>query len=318
MRSEAKSVSDRTLEIIMKKGITRLALVVAVAAATLLLGAAGATANPAKTDICHYSEEQDDYHLISVSDRSLPAHMAHGDGLPGGAVPGESDFLFDANCAQFSDYNGNGIPDVDEPQICVHVDGVLRVQNGTTTCASSQGNIAIATGADSSAVAPFGTGNRAVVEGERSTAEATAGNGNTAIVTGNDSSALAGFGDDNTATTTGNNSTTRSVLGLNNVAVVVGDGSASDAGFTGDNNDSTVIGDGSGATAGGGDNNVSLVSNVDGATAHSGFGGNNNTATATADGALASAAVTDGNVAEANAPGCVAIAHGGGEVVACV
>lgn len=54
----------------------------------------------AKVDVCHYVAGTDTYKLISVGAPALSAHLRHGDGVPGGEVPG-ADVLsvFDEDCA---------------------------------------------------------------------------------------------------------------------------------------------------------------------------------------------------------------------------
>lgn len=51
-----------------------------------------------KVDICHV-EGNGSYHLINVSTNAVPAHLAHGDGLPSGVVPGMSEgYYFTDEC----------------------------------------------------------------------------------------------------------------------------------------------------------------------------------------------------------------------------
>lgn len=56
------------------------------------------TTPPAKTSICHYDKTAGTWSRISVSSQSVAQHMKHGDGLPGGAVPGQTGNIFDASC----------------------------------------------------------------------------------------------------------------------------------------------------------------------------------------------------------------------------
>lgn len=67
-------------------------------AVVLLPATAEAKATPSKTAICHYDKTSGTWALISVSTSSVASHMKHGDGLPGGAVPGQSGNVFDASC----------------------------------------------------------------------------------------------------------------------------------------------------------------------------------------------------------------------------
>jgi len=77
----------------------------AIAAAALTIpSAAQAGSNrpptrpPAKTAICHYDKTAAMWKPITVSSQSVAQHMKHGDGLPGGAVPGQDGMVFDASC----------------------------------------------------------------------------------------------------------------------------------------------------------------------------------------------------------------------------
>lgn len=49
------------------------------------------------TEICH-KLGNGSYNLIEVSPNSVPAHERHGDGVPGGPVPGDSSLVFGADC----------------------------------------------------------------------------------------------------------------------------------------------------------------------------------------------------------------------------
>jgi hypothetical protein len=51
-----------------------------------------------KVDVCHVNG-QGLYHLINVSVNALPAHLAHGDGLPGAPVAGNPGKNFTADCS---------------------------------------------------------------------------------------------------------------------------------------------------------------------------------------------------------------------------
>jgi hypothetical protein len=51
-----------------------------------------------KVDLCHRTGNGS-FHLINVSISAEPAHLAHGDGRPGGAVPGSPGRTFGANCS---------------------------------------------------------------------------------------------------------------------------------------------------------------------------------------------------------------------------
>jgi uncharacterized repeat protein (TIGR01451 family) len=51
-----------------------------------------------KVDLCHRTGNGS-YHLINVSIDAEPAHLAHGDGRPGGPVPGQAGKTFSATCS---------------------------------------------------------------------------------------------------------------------------------------------------------------------------------------------------------------------------
>ena len=51
-----------------------------------------------KVGVCH-SEGNGTFHLVSISDKALPAHIDHGDGQPGDPVPGQSGKQFGADCS---------------------------------------------------------------------------------------------------------------------------------------------------------------------------------------------------------------------------
>ena len=59
----------------------------------------GLAVKAAKVDVCH-REGNGSFHLINVSGNALPAHLAHGDGQPGGGVPGDPNKEFDGACGQ--------------------------------------------------------------------------------------------------------------------------------------------------------------------------------------------------------------------------
>jgi len=52
---------------------------------------------PAKVDVCHV-KGNGSYHLINVSEKALPAHLAHGDGQVGGEVPDMGGYVFGEDC----------------------------------------------------------------------------------------------------------------------------------------------------------------------------------------------------------------------------
>jgi hypothetical protein len=50
-----------------------------------------------KTPVCHYDATANTYKLISIADPALDAHLAHGDAVPGDALPDNS-ARYDNNC----------------------------------------------------------------------------------------------------------------------------------------------------------------------------------------------------------------------------
>lgn len=80
----------------------RFILLACAALAVLAVGAtavsASAANDPGKTNVCH-NTGNGSFHLINVSNSAVPALLAHGDGLPGGEVPGVPGSRFDASCA---------------------------------------------------------------------------------------------------------------------------------------------------------------------------------------------------------------------------
>ncbi len=57
----------------------------------------GVTETTQKVQLCHKTGNGS-YHLIDVSVNAEAAHMAHGDGKPGGPVPGNPGHVFTATC----------------------------------------------------------------------------------------------------------------------------------------------------------------------------------------------------------------------------
>ena len=82
----------------------RLVLGAAIVALAGVLAAPSALAKPQKVDVCHAtpvgSTGEVAWHLIRVGAPAVEAHLAHGDGLPGEAVPGMDGWTFDGVCGQ--------------------------------------------------------------------------------------------------------------------------------------------------------------------------------------------------------------------------
>jgi hypothetical protein len=79
----------------MKKRLI-LSIALGLVASFLVAGLAFAE-QATKVDVCH-REGNGSYHLINISENALPAHLAHGDGLPDNPVPGMDGKKFDENC----------------------------------------------------------------------------------------------------------------------------------------------------------------------------------------------------------------------------
>jgi hypothetical protein len=77
------------------------AVMTAVLVGTMLSPAPG-FARSEKTDVCHRSTDDEtrtpEWWLLSVGGKAAAAHAAHGDGVPGGPVPGMPGYTFDASC----------------------------------------------------------------------------------------------------------------------------------------------------------------------------------------------------------------------------
>ena len=72
--------------------LVRLATVLAATSAS------AQTQPPPKVQVCHKAANGT-FHLITININAETAHMAHGDGLPGQAVPNMDGFIFGENCA---------------------------------------------------------------------------------------------------------------------------------------------------------------------------------------------------------------------------
>ncbi len=70
-------------------------VVVMLSALFLVSGAAAAPAN--KIEVCHRLGNGS-FIKININGNAFNAHKAHGDGVPGGAVPGTDDLFFTAAC----------------------------------------------------------------------------------------------------------------------------------------------------------------------------------------------------------------------------
>jgi len=218
------------------------------AAAVLLLASTLAPIVVAKANmaaLCHYNATTDSYALINVSanGKAVDAHLAHGDGVPGGDVPTRPGSAFDDGCVPIAadsdsdgildttdncpgvanpdqsdrygspsgdacedDSNGDGILDIDETSICVSIDGVeIVAARGGATCFSDP--------------SPGSEPNIAVAQGDGAWATAYAGNGNTATAYGSNPYASAYDGDNNTANADGAGAFALAAHGRHNIAI---------------------------------------------------------------------------------------------------
>ena len=83
----------------MYQRMTKLLLAGVVAALFAVIGTSGAHAASVMVDVCHI-EGNGSFALLNISDKAMPAHLRHGDALPGEGVPFEPEFEFDDNCEQ--------------------------------------------------------------------------------------------------------------------------------------------------------------------------------------------------------------------------
>lgn len=72
-------------------------ILAAVLAFTVAATYASAQTQPQKAQVCHKAGNGT-FHLITISVNAQPAHIAHGDGLPGEPVPNMDGFIFGPNC----------------------------------------------------------------------------------------------------------------------------------------------------------------------------------------------------------------------------
>jgi hypothetical protein len=216
------------------KAFRLIVLTITLFLAAVSIFTSGVSAAKAKVGVCHVMGNER-YRVISVSEKAVPAHMAHGDlglvgvdvdehcqplpadsdgdGIPDGRDncpddpnPDQSDRYGSANGdACEDDSNGDGIPDVEETHICVSIDGIEIIKKGSAACTSelrTVANIAVAHGVNAVAVAVNGDNNTATALGVNADAQAGNGDNNTATADGDGAYAEA-FDDNNTATADG-------------------------------------------------------------------------------------------------------------------
>jgi hypothetical protein len=181
-----------------------------------------------------------------------------GDGIPDStdncptiANPNQADNYGSPKGDACEDTDGDGILDVNEPDICVSVNGVVILTAGTAVCESiestgSSPNIAVGDGDQTDAFAGNGDNNTATAIGAFAIARADQGNGDTATADGEGSVTFAGNGDGNTATATGAAASASADHGNGNTATA--DGQDAHA-FAGPGNNNTAIADGDGTFA---------------------------------------------------------------------
>ena len=66
--------------------------------ASASLAGSGVEARTTKVDICHKTEAMNRFIALSVAAPAVEAHVSHGDGRPGQAVPGQPGMTFTADC----------------------------------------------------------------------------------------------------------------------------------------------------------------------------------------------------------------------------
>lgn len=77
----------------------RIAVVLAVVLVATLVVATKASQTKDLVPVCHRTPPSG-FIFLEVARPAVPAHLAHGDGLPGGRVPGNPDFIFGTMCEQ--------------------------------------------------------------------------------------------------------------------------------------------------------------------------------------------------------------------------
>ena len=76
----------------------------------------GRSGKPAKVDVCHLTDDGS-YRLITISERALPAHLGHGDGLLGDPYYGMPGYVLGEGCTAEpigSDSDGDGVLDLED------------------------------------------------------------------------------------------------------------------------------------------------------------------------------------------------------------
>jgi hypothetical protein len=190
--------------------------------------------------------------------------------------------------------------------VSVSVNGIQRVQHGTTSLATSTpGNTAIAVnGSNATAGTTFSSdsGNRAIaVNGSKAFATAFLdfGSGNTARAI-NGSTASAGLGSNNTATAINGSTASAGLFGSGNTATAINNSNAVASG-RGSNNTATAINN-SGALAGA-DGSGNTATAINGSTATAGSG-SDNTAMATCGGNASVTGVSGQTATDSGSPPC--------------
>lgn len=91
-------MSVLTTKSFLSTGVLMASVLVGVLVVSLGSPSLSYAASP-KVDVCH-REGNGSFHLITVAYQAVQAHRAHGDALPGEAVPGNAGYNFDDTCAQ--------------------------------------------------------------------------------------------------------------------------------------------------------------------------------------------------------------------------
>ena len=93
-----KSSNSNKLGEAMEKMSVRISVCTAVLLVLGILVSGIAIAKNAKVNVCHVTGNGT-YRLINISEKAVPAHLAHGDALPGDPVPGVDDKIFGDDCS---------------------------------------------------------------------------------------------------------------------------------------------------------------------------------------------------------------------------
>jgi len=95
----------------------------------------------AKVDVCHRTEGDNPFLLTTVDDHAVASHLEHGDGHPGGPVPGQSGSLFATDCTVVTALVCPCSANMTEEQLVAVLDAELGSQQAD--CASSGTDVGV-------------------------------------------------------------------------------------------------------------------------------------------------------------------------------